>query len=134
MTARTALPAFLATLTAFVVLDVLWLMLVAIDMFQREVGPLLRPQPQLWAVGILYPVYAAALTALAVMPATGGPMSGALWRGALFGLAAYCTYDLTNLATLKGWSFGLALTDIAWGTVCSAIASAAGYLVATRGR
>ena len=59
---------------------------------------------------------------------------GATWRitlvtGALFGFFAYATYDLTNLATLRGWPLGLSLVDIAWGTVVSA-ASAAGGKVA----
>jgi uncharacterized membrane protein len=44
---------------------------------------------------------------------------------ALFGFFAYATYDLTNLATLRGWPVGLSLLDMAWGTLVS-VASAAG--------
>ena len=41
----------------------------------------------------------------AVLPglAEGGWTKALLWGG-LFGLFAYGTYDLTNLATLKNWS------------------------------
>jgi uncharacterized membrane protein len=46
--------------------------------------------------------------------------------GALFGFFAYATYDLTNLATLRGWPVGLSLLDIAWGSVVSAASAAAG--------
>jgi uncharacterized membrane protein len=48
--------------------------------------------------------------------------STALWRAALFGLVAYGAYDLTNLATLRQWSVKLALVDMAWGTLASALA------------
>ena len=51
-------------------------------------------------------------------------------RGAAFGLIAYATYDLTNLATLKGWPLGLAAADVAWGTFASAVAATAGRWVA----
>ena len=44
----------------------------------------------------------------------------------MFGFFAYATYDLTNLATLKGWPLGLSLIDMAWGSLVSALATAAG--------
>ena len=47
--------------------------------------------------------------------------------GALLGLVAYTTYDLSNLATLKGWSTSLSLVDMCWGAVASAGASTCGY-------
>ena len=41
--------------------------------------------------------------------------------GAVLGLVAYGTYDITNLATLKNWSRDPgSLADLAWGTVRSA--------------
>jgi uncharacterized membrane protein len=46
--------------------------------------------------------------------------------GALFGLFAYATYDLTNMATLTNWPLGMSLMDMAWGSVASLSASAAG--------
>lgn len=124
---------FAATLVAFVSFDAAWLLLYAIEMFQREIGPLLRPQPYLGAVVAFYFIYSAALTLLAVRPALQlRSAPAALWRGALLGFAAYATYDLTNFATLKAWSLTLALTDLAWGTFASGLASISGYLVAAR--
>ena len=38
-------------------------------------------------------------------------------RGALFGLFAYATYDLTNQATLKNWSTTITLADIGSGGI-----------------
>jgi uncharacterized membrane protein len=48
--------------------------------------------------------------------------------GALLGLVAYGTYDITNLSTLRGWSLTVTAIDIAWGAVLTAVASVAGYL------
>jgi uncharacterized membrane protein len=62
-----------------------------------------------------------------VSPQTGGatwPVT--LVMAALFGFFAYATYDLTNLATLKGWPLGLSLVDMAWGTVVSTASAAGG--------
>ena len=47
--------------------------------------------------------------------------------GALLGLIAYSTYDLTNLATLRGWSAKLALINLAWGTIVTSLAATVGY-------
>ena len=49
-----------------------------------------------------------------------------LLMGALFGFFAYATYDLTNLATLKNWPLGLAVLDVAWGSLVTAVSAAAG--------
>jgi uncharacterized membrane protein len=66
----------------------------------------------------------------AVLPALdAGSWGKALLQGALFGFFAYATYDLTNLATLKGWSPGIAMLDLAWGTVVTGLSATAGYLV-----
>ena len=133
MSTRTIIAVFVATLVAFVALDAAWLTLFAIDMFKREIGGIMRAQPYLGAVVVLYLIHAAALTALAVMPAVErGEVTGAAWRGALLGLCAYATYDLTSHATLDGYAVTLALKDLAWGTLASAVASIAGFWVAMR--
>ena len=41
----------------------------------------------------------------------------ALIYGALFGGISYATYDLTNLATLKGWTLLVTAVDMTWGVV-----------------
>lgn len=47
-------------------------------------------------------------------------------RGALLGGLMYAFYDATNLATLRGWTWEMAITDSVWGAVLSGAASAAG--------
>ncbi len=125
--------AFAATLITFVVLDVAWLMLVAIGQFQSQLGAILHPQPNLFAAVALYVIFACGLIVLAVQPALKArSLSVAIANGAVLGLTAYATFDLTNLAILKGWTVGLALLDMTWGTVLSATAASAGYAAGSR--
>jgi uncharacterized membrane protein len=53
----------------------------------------------------------------------------ALGYGALFGLIAYATYDLTNLATLKGFSLKVTMIDLAWGSFISGTTAFLTYLI-----
>ena len=58
---------------------------------------------------------------------TSGHWSTALWRGALFGVIAYATYDLTNYATLKVWTLQLTVLDMIWGGFVTGTAATLGY-------
>ena len=51
--------------------------------------------------------------------------------GALLGLIAYGTYDLSNLATLKGWSPRFAIIDMIWGTSVTAISATLGFWISS---
>jgi uncharacterized membrane protein len=130
---RTVGLAFLVTLVTFVVLDATWLMLVAVPMFQSQLGAILRSEPMLGAAIALYPVYSIGLVTLAVRPAIAArSMWTAAVNGAVLGVTAYATFDLTNLAVIKGWTIGLAAIDIAWGVIVSAIGSMAGTFAGLR--
>lgn len=43
-------------------------------------------------------------------------------------VVAYATYDLTNLATLSRWPLVVAVVDMVWGTIITAMASLAGFV------
>jgi uncharacterized membrane protein len=122
--------AYVAVAIVFFGLDFLWLSRFALGMYRREIGPLLLDQPNLAISSLFYLVFVFGLVLLVVLPALdGGNWLTALWMGALLGLVAYGTYDITNLATLKGWSQTVALADLAWGTALSAVASTVGFFV-----
>ena len=122
--------AYIAVAVVFFGLDFLWLSRFALDMYKREIGPLLLDQPNLLISTLFYLVFVLGLVLLVVLPAlNGGGWVSALWMGAVLGLVAYGTFDITNLATLKGWSQTLALADLAWGTALSAVSATASYLV-----
>jgi uncharacterized membrane protein len=118
------LAAYAATTLVMLALDLAWLGLAAVPLYQAGIGHLMAPQPNLVAAALFYAVYPLGLMVFAVQPGAG--WRGAARRAALFGFFAYATYDLTNLATLKGWPTGLALIDIAWGCGVSTVAAAAG--------
>lgn len=112
--------------------DFLWLGIAARDFYASRLGPLLRPEPN-WAPALLfYALYAVGLLVLCVRPALAtGSWRKAMGMGGLLGLVAYATYDLSNLATLQGWSLAVTVADIAWGACLSALAALAGYGAAT---
>ena len=121
------LAGYLAAVFVIVALDALWLGLIAKTMYQQAIGHLMAEQPRLAAAAVFYVVDAAGLMVFAVAPQAGDPGLGkTVLMGALFGFFAYATYDLSNLATLRNWPLKLTLVDMAWGTLLSAAAAAAG--------
>jgi len=123
--------AYAGTLVAFALLDLAWLGYVARRFYQSQVGTLLRAPPRWGAAALLYVGYAAGVTGFVVAPALdAGSLQQAWLAGAALGLVVYGTYDLTNLAVLRGWTTAAAIVDIAWGTVVTAASAAAGFGVA----
>ncbi len=118
---------YLATLLAVGVLDFLWLRVIAISWYEGGMAHLLAARPNLWAAAAFYLLYPVGLLVFAVGPA-GGDSARALLLGALFGLFAYGTYDLTNLAVMRDWPIGLTFIDIGWGAFVSAAGALAGTL------
>lgn len=122
--------AYVATAIVFLGLDALWLSRVALGMYRRELGGLLLERPNLTVAAAFYLLYVGGIVILAIAPALGdGGWPRVLLMGAVLGLVAYGTYDITNLSTLKGWSVKLAIIDIAWGTALTAVSATIGYLV-----
>ena len=119
---------YLAIFLTMFVVDMIWLGVIAKSTYAEAMGPLLSPNPNLWAAAAFYLLFPVGLLIFAVLPQTGSPVLKAALMGALFGFFAYSTYDLTNLAVVKGWPLGLTFIDIAWGTLVSGIAATAGKL------
>ncbi len=123
---KTWLIGYIAALGTLAVLDAVWLGLVSRDFYKARLGQLLLDQPN-WPVAILfYLIHAAGIVVFPVALATSW-LSAAMY-GALFGVVVYAAYDLTNLATLRGWPMAVSLVDIAWGAAVSAAACVAAFL------
>ena len=129
------LAAYGATAVAMLILDAVWLGVIAKTFYDDGIGHLMAGAPNLAVAGAFYLLYPLGVLLFAVAPTawSGGavaptqvPRSRAVLAGALFGFFAYATYDLSNLATLRDWPLRVALVDIAWGTVLTATAAAAG--------
>ncbi|MFT4432744.1 DUF2177 family protein [Caballeronia sp. 15715] len=125
--------AFAVTAVVFLVLDAIWLGVISRSLYQREIGGLLLAKPNFVAAAVFYVIYIAGMVYFCVVPGVveQSALRG-LMNGAIFGIVAYATYDLTNLATLKGWSTTLVFVDVAWGAVASAAASAVAVAITPR--
>ena len=123
---------YLAIVVTMMVLDVLWIGVLARPLYNRGIGHLMAEQPNFVAAAAFYLLFAVGLMAFVVLPRAPGDWPLAAAWGALFGFMAYMTYDLTNLATLRAWPLGLSLIDIAWGCIATGLAATAGKLVADR--
>lgn len=122
---------YVGCLVVFLAIDAIWLVTMNSRFYQPRLGALLADKPNLGAAAVFYTLYVAGVVALAVVPGyAAGGIGAAVWRGALLGLVAYATYDLTNLATLSRWPLDLTIIDLVWGTAVTSAVSAAGYLIA----
>jgi uncharacterized membrane protein len=125
----TYLKLYFAILVAFFAIDMVWLGLVASTFYRKHLGFLMAPQVNWLAALIFYLLFVVGILVFAVLPGLeAGSLKTTILRAALFGLIAYATYDLTNLATLKDWPMVVTVVDLVWGTVLSAAVSLAGYL------
>jgi uncharacterized membrane protein len=120
-----------AALLVMGVLDAVWLGFVARDFYRQEAGDMMVAEIRKLPAALFYLAYPAGLVTLALQPPPEGPAMAA-WRSALVGLVAYGTYDLTNMATLRQWSYTLTLADVAWGAFASALAGTAAYFAMQR--
>ena len=127
---KKSLFAYLGTLLAFLVLDGLWLGVLMGPTYKSLLGPLMLDQPRLLPAVLFYLLYVLGCVVFVVLPSINWQRAARL--GALLGLVAYGPYDLSNWATLQGWSASLALMDMAWGTFLTAVCCTVGHVCAHR--
>jgi uncharacterized membrane protein len=124
---------YLIALPVFFAIDMVWLVLVARNFYQKHIGFLMKPDVGWVAAGIFYLLFIAGLVTFVITPAVEKhSWVHAVLFGAFFGLITYATYDLTNLATLKDWPLLVTVVDLIWGMVLSASVSVVTYLIAVR--
>jgi uncharacterized membrane protein len=115
---------YILTLISLVVLDSVWLFIMA-GHYKKWLAGLFASNFNLYPAALFYLIYAAALSYFVIMPAIKNQQS--IWMvfvtGFFFGLAAYATYDLTNQATLKDWPIFVTCIDMLWGAVLAGLTS-----------
>ena len=123
MNIQTFLTLYAMSVPVFFAIDMVWLGLVAKNFYVSQVGNLMGPIN--WPAAILfYLVFLVGLTFFAMYPAVlKNSLLTAAVLGGLFGFFTYATYDLTNLATLKGWPLSVTIVDMIWGTILGASVS-----------
>ena len=121
--------AYIATAVVFLSADAVWLGYVARSFYRDNLEGMLLEKPLMDVAGLFYGLYVVGIVIFGVMAG----LRDETWRsaalyGALFGLFAYATYDLTNLATLRNWPMMVSIVDTAWGACVTALAATGGYL------
>ena len=133
MTIAIFLKLYAVALTSFMVIDLIWLGVIARSFYQSQLGHLMRADVN-WAAAVtFYLIFVVGIVVLVVWPAIERESLGqALLLGALFGLVTYAAYDLTNLATLEGFPLRMVVVDLIWGmALCTGI-SAITFMASTR--
>ena len=124
---------YFSFLLTLIVIDLIWLLGIAKNLYRDDMGSLMASEPKLLAGLGFYLLYALGTAIFVILPA----LSKQSWMyavqyGALFGFFCYMTYDLTNLAVIRDFPTRLAFIDIAWGSAVTALSAAIAYWVGTR--
>jgi uncharacterized membrane protein len=126
MTIRQFAVAYAAMAVVFLALDALWLGTMAERLYRPAIGHLMRERFAFGPALAFYVIYVAGVVVFVIAPALAERRyQSALGMGALLGLLAYATYDLTNQATLKDWAWRVTLADLCWGSFVTAVSAAA---------
>lgn len=122
--------AAVVTAVLFGILDALWLGRVGRSLYTDRLGELLAPRVDLSAAILFYAIYVVGITYFVTVPALErNSVSSAAVGGAMLGLVAYATWNLTNLAVLRGYPASIVPIDMAWGIAATAVTAVLTVLV-----
>lgn len=123
--------AYFAALLVFIAIDGVWLSVMGPVLYKPILGDILLLKLRIAPAIAFYLAYPIGIVAFAVVPALrADSLVTAAGLGVLFGALAYATYDLTNYATLKNWTFSITAVDITYGAIASGVAACAAYAAA----
>ena len=87
----------------------------------------------MWAAAMFYIIYVFGIGVVIIEPSINLDNTfNLLFKAFIFGLVAYGTYNLTNMATVKGWSPIVVFVDMIWGGLLTAFSSYSGILLAKK--
>lgn len=119
------------TVPVFFLVDLLWLGVIAKQLYRKELGFILADRVNWSAAITFYLIYIVGIIFFAVRPAlTTRSIYQAIYLGALYGFFTYATYDLTNMATIDNWPLRIVVIDILWGTLLCLTVATSSYLIA----
>jgi uncharacterized membrane protein len=124
---------YLIALSIFLLVDVVWLGLIAKNFYNQQLSLLMKSHTNALAALVFYILFSAGILIFVVMPGLEKSIGyQVILSGALFGLVTYSAYDFSNLATLKNWPLAVTVVDLLWGTLLTSLVSALTYLVAIK--
>ena len=128
-----------ATLLAsiiFLIIDVIWLSFATKSFYRPLLGDLIigpADKPVLWAAALFYILYVFGMALVVIQPCMDSEsISKTVYIGFIFGLVAYGTYNLTNMAVVKGWSPTVTFVDMLWGGSLTALSASTGLFIAKK--
>lgn len=117
----------------FIAIDMLWLGLIARNLYRDKLGFILSTQVNWTAAVVFYLIYIAGILYFAVNPSLKElNWQTALLNGSLLGGLCYATYDLTNMATIAKWPLQIVVIDILWGVILTGSVSLLTHIVVTK--
>lgn len=124
----------LAGFIAFVVLDYIWLAVVAKSFYLSNLSTHIKIEngslvPYIPAIPLVYIAAIIGIIVFVLPKATS--LGSAFAYGALMGFVMYAFYDFTNLATLKDYPWSLTIVDIIWGTLLVGVVTAIMFFVSS---
>lgn len=122
---------YLTTFAIFLGLDYFGLTYLIRPVFERDAGHLLAENLRLLPAFLFYAFYIACVIYFVSAPALAENWTTLklFSSAALLGAMAYGTYEFTNLATLKGWTWPMLITDLSWGTVLTGTSATLGVII-----
>ena len=117
----------------FLIIDIIWLSFAVKSFYRPNIGHLLLDKPVMWAAAMFYIIYVVGIGVVIIEPSINyDNIFSFLLKSFIFGLVAYGTYNLTNMATIKGWSQSVVFVDMLWGGFLTAFSSYYGIFLAKK--
>ena len=127
----TAVALYLITFVIFLGLDYIGLSYIVKPVFTRNIGRLMQQDFRVLPAFAFYAFFMIVLLWFVSWPAMAEDKS-LLWvagNAALIGALGYGTYEFTNYAILKDWTWEMVWIDGLWGTALTAVSATLGVYV-----
>ena len=126
---RESIITYLSVTTIFLFIDIIWLSQSFSYIYQPNIGELLRENIIIFPAILFYIIYPLGATILVALPSLEKVLLKTIFiNGFVLGVIAYGTYNLTNMATLEGWSAKVVIIDMIWGGFLTGVSVLLGTL------
>jgi uncharacterized membrane protein len=131
---RNIIAALGAIYASIAMLDAIYITGIASGLYHQHFHHVMREEAIVWPWLLFYSSYGMITFVLAVVPNREKTAAYAAIDGALLGFASYGAYNLTNYSLLAHYPLQVALLDLTWGTLLTALAGFCGKIAWDRVR
>ncbi len=118
----------LGTISAFFIIDIIWIRLFAMNMYQKYIQDIMSNSINALPV-ILFYIFYPIIVYIMYKIVNIDNLFQILLFGFLAGVLAYGTYNLTNMGILKTWNWNIVILDTIWGGLLTMITMYLIYLM-----